>query len=280
LKKTFRRITITITTVLVIFSLAYTSISPAKTAVADIETIPAVTEWQLNVTGLVENPLNLSWSEIFAKPKTSVDAAIICVDFPETVVTKGNWTGVKLRTLLEEAKPSGDVIKVAFYANDGYSTDLSLSTAMQDNIIIAYEKDGTPLNDLRLVVPNKWGYKWIRQLATIELINYNFTGYWEGVGYSDEANIEATSTPDSTPEPFAPSLPNITAPSPQPTPPETSPSSTPYSSPPSVTSPVPFQPTPEPSGGMSTTADVVYTIVASVVIAVLTLALLFVRKRK
>ena len=265
---------------LVILSIAYTSSSLGNTATADTEATPTVTEWPLNVTGLVENPLNLSWTEIFAMPKTTVDAAIICVDFPKTVVTQGNWTGVKLRTLLEEAKPSPDVIKVAFYANDGYSTDLTLTIALQDNIIIAYEKDGTQLNDLRLVVPNKWGYKWIRQLSTIELVNYNFTGYWEGVGYSDEANIEVSSTPDPTPVPFTPSLPNISTPSPMPTTPETSPSSTPYSSPPLVTSPVPFQPTPEPSGGMSISADVVYIIVASVIIVVLTLTFLFVRKRK
>jgi len=266
----------TITTVLVILSLAYTSSSPANTAAADTESNLAVSEWLLNVTGLVENPLNLSWREIFAMPKSSVDAAIICVDFPETVVTQGRWTGVKLRTLLDEAKPSPDAIKVAFYANDGYSTDLPLSIAMQDNLIIAYEKDGAPLNDLRLVVPNKWGYKWIRQLSTIELVNYNLLGYWEGVGYSDEANIAATSTPD----PFTPSLPNIGAPFPSLAAPETSPSATPYPSPPPVTSPVPFQSTPEPSGGMSIPADVVYTIAASLIIGVLALALLFVRKRK
>jgi DMSO/TMAO reductase YedYZ molybdopterin-dependent catalytic subunit len=278
LKKTFARIAITITTTLVIFSLAYTSSSPANTAAADTEANPAVTEWPLNVTGLVENPLKLSWTEIFAMPKTTVDAAIICVDFPDTVVTQGNWTGVKLRTLLEEAKPSPDAIKVAFYANDGYSTDLPIATTMQDNIIVAYEKDGAPLNDLRLVVPNKWGYKWIRQLTRIELVNYNFLGYWEGAGYSDEANVAATSTPDL----FTPSLPNISAPSRSPTTPETSPSSAPSPSPPPITSPVPFQPTPtpDPSGGMSIPTDVVYTIAASVIVVILALALLFVRKRK
>jgi hypothetical protein len=278
LKKTFARIAITITTTLVIFSLAYTSSSPANTAAANTEANPAVTEWPLNVTGLVENPLKLSWTEIFAMPKTTVDAAIICVDFPDTVVTQGNWTGVKLRTLLEEAKPSPDAIKVAFYANDGYSTDLPIATTMQDNIIVAYEKDGAPLNDLRLVVPNKWGYKWIRQLTRIELVNYNFLGYWEGAGYSDEANVAATSTPDL----FTPSLPNISAPSPSPTTPETSPSSAPSPSPPPITSPVPFQPTPtpDPSGGMSIPTDVVYTIAASVIVVILALALLFVRKRK
>jgi DMSO/TMAO reductase YedYZ molybdopterin-dependent catalytic subunit len=278
LKKTFARIAITITTTLVIFSLAYTSSSPANTAAANTEANPAVTEWPLNVTGLVENPLKLSWTEIFAMPKTTVDAAIICVDFPDTVVTQGNWTGVKLRTLLEEAKPSPDAIKVAFYANDGYSTDLPIATTMQDNIIVAYEKDGAPLNDLRLVVPNKWGYKWIRQLTRIELVNYNFLGYWEGAGYSDEANVAATSTPD----PFTPSLPNISAPSRSPTTPETSPSSAPSPSPPPITSPVPFQPTPtpDPSGGMSIPTDVVYTIAASVIVVILALALLFVRKRK
>lgn len=146
------------------------------------------TEWQLTVTGLVEHPLNLSWAEIVAMPKSTVNAALVCVDMPNSILAQGNWTGIKLRTLLEEAGISADAIKVGFYANDGYSTDLTVQTAMHDDIILAYEKDGKPLDEtLRLVVPGKWGYKWIAQVVDIELFNYNFLGFWESKGYSDEA---------------------------------------------------------------------------------------------
>jgi DMSO/TMAO reductase YedYZ molybdopterin-dependent catalytic subunit len=78
------------------------------------------------------------------------------------------------------------------HADDGYSTDLTIATAMREDIILAYERDGMPLSEgLRLVVPGKWGYKWISGLTHIELVDYDFTGFWESRGYSDEADIPA-----------------------------------------------------------------------------------------
>jgi DMSO/TMAO reductase YedYZ molybdopterin-dependent catalytic subunit len=154
-------------------------------------------EWQLTVTGLVEQQLNLSLTEITVMPRTTVNAAIICVDFPGNVVAEGNWTGVNLWLLLETAGVSPSAVKVAFYASDGFSTDLSLETAKREDIILAYEKDGSPLGEaLRLVVPGKWGYKWISQVTRIEVVDYDFIGFWESRGYSDTADVaEGSSSP-------------------------------------------------------------------------------------
>lgn len=147
-------------------------------------------KWQLSVDGLVNQPSNFSLADLEAMPQTTVSAALYCVDFPTTVVTQGNWTGVKLWTLLNETGVLPSAVKVAFYAKDSYSTDLTIDAAKSDNIILAYAKDDVPLSDvLRLVVPGHWGYKWISQVVKIELVNYDFTGKWESVGYSDDAII-------------------------------------------------------------------------------------------
>jgi len=155
---------------------------------ASIQAAPSdETEWLLEVVGLVDRPRNLSLSELAAMPSTTIQATIYCVDFPGIVVTTGNWTGVKLGFLLEEAGVSSSAIKVAFLAADGYSTDLSLEAAMQPDVIVAYEKDGAPLGEgLRLVVPGRWGYKWISQLTRIEIVDFDFKGKWESQGYSDD----------------------------------------------------------------------------------------------
>jgi DMSO/TMAO reductase YedYZ molybdopterin-dependent catalytic subunit len=171
-------------------------------------------EWQLSITGLVEHPLNLSLSELAAMPQTTVNAAIICVDFPGYVVEEGNWKGVNLWLLLETAGISPDAVKVAFYASDGYSTDLTIETAKREDIILAYEKDGVALSEkLRLVVPGKWGYKWISQVASIELVDYDFKGFWESRGYSDTADITGGSSgqlPPSNPPITPPINPSVT----------------------------------------------------------------------
>jgi DMSO/TMAO reductase YedYZ molybdopterin-dependent catalytic subunit len=147
-------------------------------------------EWTLVVDGSVQHPLKLTLNELMAMPKTTVNAAIYCVGPPSSLVTSGNWTGVRLGLILEKAGVSSGAVKIAFYATDNYSTDLTVQTAMSNNIIVAYEKDGVPLTEkLRLVVPGKWGYKWISNLNHIEVTNYNFLGKWESRGYSDDGNI-------------------------------------------------------------------------------------------
>jgi len=177
----------TATAILLIMLVVASAGSDLKLSVhADSDTA----EWQLTVTGLVEQPLNLSLTELTAMPQTTVNAALVCVDFPSNVVAKGNWAGVSLWLLLETAGVSSKALKVAFYASDGYSTDLPIETARREDVILAYEKDGVPLNEtLRLVVPDKWGYKWISQVVVIELVDYDFLGVWESRGYSDNADV-------------------------------------------------------------------------------------------
>ena len=166
-------------------------------------------EWQLNITGLVEHPMNLTLNDLATMPQTIIAATIYCVDFPTFVVETGNWKGVKLATLLEQAGVLPSAVKVAFYADDGYTSDLDLLTATSQDIIVAYEKDAALLSEkLRLVVPGKWGYKWVSQLTQIVLVDFDFKGKWESQGYSDEASVQ-TSTNRQLPS----NVPNIPNPS-------------------------------------------------------------------
>jgi DMSO/TMAO reductase YedYZ molybdopterin-dependent catalytic subunit len=151
-------------------------------------------DWTLVLDGLVESPLDLTIDDLRAMETTTEYVELYCVDYPTVAVEKGNWTGVRLRLLLEQAGVSPDAVKIAFYAADDYSTDLTIATAMREDVLVAYERDGVPLDEeLRLVLPGKWGYKWISHLTHIELVDYDFTGIWEGRGYSDEADIPADS---------------------------------------------------------------------------------------
>ena len=61
------------------------------------------TNWDLEVSGLVEHPFTLSYEELRALPHVTVDADMHCVTGWTTL--DNTWEGVAFRTLLEMAKP-------------------------------------------------------------------------------------------------------------------------------------------------------------------------------
>jgi len=164
---------------------------------------------EISVCGLVDRPYNLSYSEMLKMPSTIVEAELYCVDGPNHPITQGKWRGVALRTILEKACLKKGVVKIAFYASDEFSSDLALEEALNPDIILAYELDGEmmqgtrggPIN--RLVVPGRWGYKWVASVVKIEALDYDFLGTWERQGYSDNALISPP------PPPCAPSSPDL-----------------------------------------------------------------------
>jgi DMSO/TMAO reductase YedYZ molybdopterin-dependent catalytic subunit len=177
--KKFLTTTIITATILLSLTAALNQTVTAET------TIPSV----LTITGLVDNPTDLTLAQLQALPKTIEYATIICVDFPEKIVEEGNWAGVKLSVLFGTADIKSEAVKIAIYASDGFSSDLPVQVAMEDNIILAYEKDGQALSSLRLVVPGRWGYKWVNLVGRIEAVDYDYLGFWESKGYSDTAIV-------------------------------------------------------------------------------------------
>lgn len=162
---------------------------------------PVYSKWTLEINGKVQRPLNLALTDLAAMPRTTVDSEIYCLPSPDSdgvLVEWGNWTGVRLGYLLAQARVSADAIKVAFYAEDGFSTDLDLTATALEDVIVAYEKYGKPMDEtLRLVVPGRWGYKWIKWLTRIELMDYDFKGRYESRGFPDDASVTNVQPPGS-----------------------------------------------------------------------------------
>jgi DMSO/TMAO reductase YedYZ molybdopterin-dependent catalytic subunit len=124
-------------------------------------------EWRLLVDGAVYQPLNLTLSELATMPTTTVNANLYCYS---SLVTAGNWTGVRLQVVLEEAELHDGATGVIFLASDGYATALEMSTAMQEDVILAYELNDQPLPEvLRLVLPGRNGDKWIAMITHINV---------------------------------------------------------------------------------------------------------------
>ncbi|WP_297501277.1 molybdopterin-dependent oxidoreductase [Thermococcus sp.] len=147
------------------------------------------------ITGLVERPYNITLSELREMSSRKVHAVLYCVSAPNKPLKNGTWVGVPLKYLLQRAGIKKNAVKVALYASDGYTTDLRVKDVLADgDIIVAYEFNGKPIEP-RLIVPGRWGYKWIKHLTKIELVDYDFKGRWESAGYPDDAYIENEANP-------------------------------------------------------------------------------------
>ena len=125
-------------------------------------------EWRLMIDGSVQNPLNLTFEKLVAMPRSTVPAVLVC---PGLFSISGNWTGVRLGLVLEEAGFDPNATIVKFLAQDGYEVSLSIKDALREDVIIAYEKDGEPLPETtRLVIPGAAGVSWISNITCIALL--------------------------------------------------------------------------------------------------------------
>jgi DMSO/TMAO reductase YedYZ molybdopterin-dependent catalytic subunit len=105
----------------------------------------------------------------------------------------GVWKGPRPQTVLDRAGVQKGARTVVFTSPGGYSTSLTLSDVKKNDPLLAYGVNDGRLPDeqgypLRLVVPNKLGYKWIKWVTGIKLIKGTYEGYWESRGYSNDAD--------------------------------------------------------------------------------------------
>ena len=150
-------------------------------------------EYALNIEGLVENALTLNYSDLLSYRSKSEIVMLRCVEGWSSV---GEWTGIPLRNILEEAKIRHNGRTVVFYSVDGYSTSLSIEDSVRDNVMLSYKLNGHALPKehgypLRLVVEGKYGYKWIKWVTHIKVIKGTYKGYWERQGYNNKADIRS-----------------------------------------------------------------------------------------
>ncbi len=167
----------------------------------------------------VNNSVSLSLDDIYAMPKTTVTSDLSCYG---RLIETGLWGGVSLRELLAEAGYTDQTANLQFYASDGYTTSLKLSGDIPQNVIVAYELEGSPLPEiLRLVIPNANGAAWISKIKAISINDPTITPTSPNPDAAQIiSNPRAMQQPTTTP-PSPTSQPNFT-PTPQPTVPVTS----------------------------------------------------------
>ena len=150
-----------------------TTVPPAATpAQPEGRTSPADIEgYVLNITGLVQNPLALSFAQIQALPPETQNIGIYC---PGVIREADEWTGVSIKDLLNSAGLLPDATEVYLIGADGYYQVVSLQTAMASDVFLAYQMNGQPLSQergypLRLINGGSEGEGWVRWVTAIEV---------------------------------------------------------------------------------------------------------------
>ncbi|HIG95057.1 MAG: Oxidoreductase molybdopterin binding protein [archaeon GW2011_AR13] len=151
-----------------------------------------INNYNLKVTGLVEEEKSYSYDEIINRKSYSKVITLHCVEGWSATIL---WEGIILRDLLKEAKPKKEANTIIFHAYDGYTTSYPIEYIMNQDKLMAYKMNNLTLIPERgfpfqLVAEDKWGYKWIKWITEIEFSNdLNYKGYWESRGYSDTGNL-------------------------------------------------------------------------------------------
>ncbi|MFX0090516.1 MAG: molybdopterin-dependent oxidoreductase [Candidatus Hodarchaeota archaeon] len=147
--------------------------------------------WTLKIEGLVANPFIFTYANFTTQPTKELIATLKCVEGPSATA---KWRGVPLKDVLDRANVLNEAIDVIFHAADGYTSSLSISEARADDILLAFEMNGESLPvehgfPVRVVAPNYAGYKWVKWVMRIEVVDYDHLGYWESYGWSDDARF-------------------------------------------------------------------------------------------
>jgi DMSO/TMAO reductase YedYZ molybdopterin-dependent catalytic subunit len=175
--------------------------------------IPAVdpAEWTLAIGGRVRHPMALNLEDIKTRPSKTIAVTLECAGngrarlsprpmsqpwLTEAVGT-AEWTGIPLRSLLDEAEPLDANADVVFTGMDRgiqgdieqhYERSLPLAEASRDEVLLAYAINGQPLPPqhgfpLRLIVPGWYGMAHVKWLRGITVVANGFDGYQQAAAY-------------------------------------------------------------------------------------------------
>ncbi len=160
---------------------------------------------RLQITGMVDNPMNLSMADIRRRPKVEIVAGFECGGNQQGIyqglIGNALWGGCRLRDLLQDAGIQYGGSEIVFYGADrgtenirdtdveqSFGRGLSFNEAMQDDIILAYEMNGEPLPGahgfpIRLLVPGWYGVTNVKWLEQIHVQDRRFSGRFQARDY-------------------------------------------------------------------------------------------------
>jgi DMSO/TMAO reductase YedYZ molybdopterin-dependent catalytic subunit len=167
--------------------------------VLDLGDVPDISTdaWTLEVGGLVENAVTLSWKDFLALPQAEDVSDFHCV----TTWSRfdNHWKGVRFRTIAELVVPQPDARYILTTGYDHmpgtripYTTNLPLARAIEDDVLLVHTWEGQPLprehgGPVRMITPKLYARKGAKWIHRIDFLAKDQRGFWELRGYSNTA---------------------------------------------------------------------------------------------
>ena len=161
---------------------------------------PAIEDYRLQISGLVNVAMAYKYEEIKAFPSITLRDTLECVSNSVGGSSIGNaeWTGTKFSNIMDAVGVEIEARYALFHAMDpigtsNYTTYHPISAINRENVILAWEMNGEELPvdhgwPLRFICPNYYGYKnpkWLNEIEFLENIT-NATGHYESGGWDKE----------------------------------------------------------------------------------------------
>lgn len=162
-------------------------------------------DYRLAVSGLVTRPRTFTLADLQAMSSVTLVREFRCVTGWR--VPGVQWEGVRLSEILDTVGVASGAVALALDSYDGLDTEsLTLTQARLSDVIVAYRMLGGPITvehggPVRLYVAPMFGYKSLKWLSGIRVLDTVKPGYWERYGYPVNAWLNgstATATPPGT----------------------------------------------------------------------------------
>lgn len=163
-------------------------------------------EWVLPVTGLVDNPLELTLEDIRNNyPQVERYITLNCISgrIPTRLIGTTLWTGVSVQDVLAEAGVQPEAQYLYITSADGFYETVDLDLINSDErIMFCYAWDNEPLTaehgfPLRIWIPDRYGMKQPRWITGIEVTDEYNPGYWVERSWDEVARIQTVSFIDT-----------------------------------------------------------------------------------
>ncbi len=154
-----------------------------------LEHEPDLQNWRLLLTPLGDTAPRhtLTLADVRSLPKVEQTIEFKCIEGWSAIT---NWGGVRLSDFAARFVPGSERARyVGMTTPDKkYYVGLDTASALHPQTLLAYEKDGQPLEDehgapLRLVIPVKYGVKNLKRIGSIFFSDVRPADYWAEQGY-------------------------------------------------------------------------------------------------